>query len=139
MGRRVNVAGSITRASAGHHGDQFPMFSCLVSSAGHISPMFKATCLLSSSSSRSLRKCTLVAPEGPAAAPRRAARKQARKASSGSGQGMAGRKEGNSGGKGSKGRAGRRAGSLSAPSIVSVPGAKGVATSARPAAKRSPK
>ena len=95
--------------------------------------------LESSSSSRRIRRCSLVAPEGPAAAPRRAHRSAAKSCVAGSGHASAGWKAATSGARGAYGSAGRRPGSRNSASVASVPGASGSATRARAAAKSSPK
>ena len=92
----------------------------------------------SASESRRLRKCSAVAPDGPAAAPRRAWRRLARNFSSDriSSGGACVR---SAGGRGRAGSGGRRAGSRSCAKVAGVPGARGSAVRARAAADSSPR
>ena len=102
---------------------------------------------MSSSESRSRRKCSLVQPDGPGAAPRRARRKllaKARrklltKAPHDSLTGSCGWCWRTAFGIGTRGLCGLRAGSRSSRSVSSLPGASSSAVSARAAAESSPK
>ena len=94
---------------------------------------------MSSSESRSRRKCSLVQPDGPGAAPRRARRKLLTKAPHDSLTGSCGWCWRTASGIGTRGLCGLRAGSRSSRSVSSLPGASGSAVSARAAAESSPK
>ena len=93
----------------------------------------------SRSSSMSKRRCSFVMPEGPAAEPRRAPRRQDSNSVAGTGQASAGAWASTSGLSASTGSWGLRLGSRSSASVASSPAASGSAVSERLAAESSPR